>query len=136
MKLEKLKTVTSVVLLVLSVVLAIGVNTFISPCKEQTESGMWMSCHWAGRAVFVLSLVLIIMSVLFFVFKENAEKRGVAAAMIPTSLAAAFLPQNAISLCMMETMRCHTLMRPGVMVFGILIAVFSVVGFICSKYSK
>ena len=122
MKNIKWERIIGFALLAESVIFSIGTRTFFSPCKEPKEDGSWMSCHWAGNAVFVLSLCLLAMSVVFLLVKSAEMKRGVAAGMIPVALAAAVLPGNAIALCMMKTMRCHTMLAPGAMVFGGLIA--------------
>ena len=47
--------------------------------------------------------------------------------MIPVSFLIIVLPGRLIPLCMMETMRCHTVMTPGVTVSVIVLAVVYVI---------
>lgn len=104
--------ITDVLLLLASGVFFIGMRTFLAPCAQQAD-GKWMVCHWAGEALFGVAAVLFAIALLHAVIWRAAIKTGLAMAMIPTAVLAFFLPGQMIDLCMMETMRCHTVMQPA-----------------------
>lgn len=124
-KQKKLPILFSLVLLALSLCLTIGVKFVFTACPMMGhEMGEVMPCHWAERAVFTTGVVLIIMSLFLFVFKNKGEKVAISACMIPVTIAAMLFPQTIISLCMKPNMMCRTHMRPGVIgVTAILIVV-------------
>ena len=111
-------------LLIVSALFLVGIRTVFAPCNPK-EAGAWMTCHWAGQAVTGVAAVLVVQAGLHLLLSKPGHKLGVAAAMIPTSLLAAILPENLINLCMMGTMRCHGVTRPAVLVFSLLLAILS-----------
>lgn len=115
-----------VIMLVLSGLYCLGGRTFFTACPAG-EDGSWMSCHWAGEAVFAFALVLGVQSLLLLVFRARRTAAGIYLSMIPAGLAAALVPGNLISLCKMAEMRCHTAMRPFAMMGGLVIAAFALV---------
>ena len=131
---EKKKTLPmliSVVILALSLCLTIGVRFIFHACPMMgNEMGKIMPCHWAERAVFATGVVLIVMSVLLFVFKKSGEKAAVSACIIPTTILAMLFPQTIISLCMKPEMMCRTHMRPGVIGITIVLVVLECISVI------
>lgn len=85
-----------------------------------------MACHWAEQAVFALSVVLLIQSILLLLLRDSGVKKGIAAAIIPTAVITVLVPGAFIRLCMMDTMRCRAVFRPAVSIFGVLIAAAAV----------
>ena len=114
--------ISDLILTVLSAVFLAGIRTVFTPCGS-AEDGSWMTCHWAGQAVTGLAAVLFAISLIHLFIQKTEIKQGLSLAMIPAAVLTALLPGNLISLCMMNTMRCHSLMRPFVIVMGILYAV-------------
>ena len=108
--------------LLLSAALCIGTKLLFHACGAK-EDGGWMNCHWAECAVFAAGIALTVSGLLLCTVKGRRQRAGIALGIVPAALTAAFLPQNVIPLCMMNTMRCHSVMRPAVMVLGCLIAV-------------
>lgn len=104
--------VTDILLLFVNGIFFVGMHTFLAPCGQQAD-GHWMVCHWAGEALFGVSAVLFAIALLHAVIWRAAIKTGLAMAMIPTAVLAFFLPGQMIDLCMMEMMRCHTVMQPA-----------------------
>lgn len=113
--------ITDIVLAVVCAVLFIGTLTFLSPCGAK-DDGSWMTCHWAGQVNIALSAVLLTMAVMHAAVPAGGVKLGLDLAMLPTSVMATQVSGRIISLCMMETMRCRAVMRPGVMILSLLIA--------------
>ena len=123
--------VMSAVPLILSVFLTVGVKFVFHACGPKAD-GSFMNCHKAEQIVFITGCVLTVMSVLLLVLKNAKIRKILAAAMIPVSIVTALIPNTIIKLCMMNDMRCHTVMRPAVMILAILIAVCSVINMIRS----
>ena len=55
------------------------------------------------------------------------------AAMIPTAVSGIFVPGTLVSLCMMDTMRCHTVMRPFVMIMSAAVSVICVIDILVNR---
>ena len=113
--------VTDIALLVLCAVLFIGTLTFLAPCGPK-EDGAWMTCHWAGQTSIALAAVLLTLAVMHAAVPMGGAKLGIDLAVLPAAVLASQIPGHVIGLCMMETMRCRAVMRPGVAVFAVLIA--------------
>ena len=67
-----------------------------------------------------IAAALLAIAVMHLVIPRAQVKLGLALAMIPISVLALVLPDHLIDLCMMETMHCHTVMEPAVMVLSLL----------------
>lgn len=113
--------VTDIALLALCAVLLIGTLTFLTPCGPK-EDGSWMTCHWAGQMSVALAAVLFTMAVMHAAVPMGGAKLGIDLAVLPAAVLASQVPGHVIGLCMMETMRCRAVMRPGVAVLSVLIA--------------
>ena len=112
--------ITDILLAVLCAVLLAGTITFLAPCGPK-DDGSWMNCHWAGRVNTALAAVLLTMAVMHLAAPMGGIKLGLDLAMLPAGVLATQVSGHVISLCMMETMRCQSVMKPGVMVLGLLI---------------
>lgn len=122
-----------IILFVLSAVLTVGVMTFISACKHKTDAGMWMACHWAQMAVFGAGCVMSVISLAIIIVKNAKIRLGLALSLIPMSVYTALIPNTLINLCMMTDMRCHSVMKPAVIVISVLIAIASLIYIITGK---
>ena len=111
--------ISDLLLLAVSLVFLIGIRTFFSSCGPK-EDGTWMTCHWAGQAVTGIAAVLLVICVIRLFVKDSGIKQGLSLSVIPAALLSAILPGNLIGLCMMDTMRCRSVMRPAVIVFSLL----------------
>ena len=60
----------SIILLILSILLVVGEQTFAGPCGPKPNGG-FMTCHWAGQAVLGVGIVLVILSLLHVVSKKS-----------------------------------------------------------------
>ena len=112
---------------VVGLILAIGVMTIFSACKEPMDDGMWMSCHYAQMYVFADAVVMVVLS-LIGVFVSNYKVRiCVDFVEMVLTVFAAFIPGILVGLCMMDTMRCHILFRPFTIVVSIVLLVTIIV---------
>ena len=111
--------ITDILMVVLNLIFFVGIQTVFAPCEAHPD-GSWMTCHWAGQALMGIAAALLAIAVMHLVIPRAQVKLGLALAMIPISVLALVLPDHLIDLCMMETMRCHTVMEPAVTVLSLL----------------
>ena len=109
---------TDITLLVLSLVFFVGTLTFLKACGPK-EDGSWMTCHWACQALRGVAGAMLLLAVLRL-FSASRVKIGLSLASAVLAVLAICIPGHLIGLCMMKTMRCHSVMVPGVMVLSIL----------------
>ena len=127
--------VSDIVLLILSAIFLAGILTFFAPCGPK-DDGSWMTCHWAGQAIRGIAAVLFIISVIHLIIKDENVKQGLSVAIIPMALLSAILPGTLIGLCMMNTMRCRAIMRPGTIVLSVLMIAAAVLDIILQRKKK
>ena len=106
------KIIPAALILLFSVLAAVGVKTFLGPCVH--EDGTFGPCHWAGQALLGISLLMSAQSIAVLAAHKNSQlSRGLFLAMALTSVLGMLIPGPVISLCGMATMRCRSLMRPA-----------------------
>lgn len=118
-----------ILLVLINLLFLIGLRTFASACAMK-DDGTWMTCHYAMQALFGIAAVLLADAVLNLVQRNEKTKAGLMIAMIPTALLGAILPGNLIGLCMMDTMHCHTVMRPFAVLMSALNIILAAIGLI------
>ena len=126
---------SDIVLTVLSVFFFIGMLTFLNPCGPK-EDGSWMTCHWAGQALTGISAVLTVISIIHLCIQNTEIKQGLSLAMIPAALLSAVLPGTLISLCMMNSMRCHSVTRTASIIISAVIIIAAVIDIIICRKKK
>ena len=131
--------IMDIVLPVLTLIFLVGIKTFLQPCGPK-DDGSWMTCHWAGQSIFGISIALFIMAILHLlvgiVFSKPGIKAGISIGMVPIAIIGALTPGHLIGLCMMETMRCHTVTRPATIVFCMIIAAVALINFFIQRASQ
>ena len=115
-----------IVLLVLSVLLFVGTWLFFGACGPK-EDGSWMNCHWAELVIIAVGAVLIVQSVLRFLFSSRDAKTAFSISALTTAVFTAFVPNRLIKLCMMNDMHCQAVMKPAVTVIAVIIALAAAV---------
>ena len=108
----KKQTIPAVILLVISLVIAIGSQSFLSPCVH--EDGSFGVCHWAGQALLGLGCVLGVLAVLSLL--SRSARFGVYLSALPLCVLGILTPGTLIGLCHMSTMRCRMVMQPAMMI--------------------
>lgn len=104
--------IPAALILLFSVLAAVGVKTFLGPCVHEDKA--FGPCHWAGQALFGISLLMSAQSIAVLAAHKNSQlSRGLFLAMALTSVLGMLIPGPVISLCGMATMRCRSLMRPA-----------------------
>ena len=118
--------ITDILLFLASAFFCTGTKFIFHACGKK-DDGSYMACHWAEQAVFAIGISIVIISLLVLFIKNRKFKAGAAAAVIPSALMAAIIPNNMINLCMMDTMRCHSTMRPFVIIASVIIIIIAAV---------
>ena len=109
--------------LITALILTAGSLTVFGACEA--EEGHFMNCHLAQNAVALAGAVLTALSLLRTVLSNGDIRTGLSLGVFALSVSAIFIPKTLINLCMMETMRCHTIFRPAVIITASALAVIS-----------
>lgn len=114
------KNILGIAELILAALLTVGSFTFFKACGE--HEGKFMACHWAQNAVTLIGIVITLLALLRIILKNSGIKAGLAIGVFASVAAVIFIPDNVISLCMMDTMSCHTTFKPAVIVIASVLA--------------
>ena len=123
--------IPGLITLILSVITAAGVKSFLAPCIH--EDGSFGVCHWAGQAVFGISILIAAQSAIAVIWNKKAMVRGLYVSIVLTAILGILFPGTLISLCGMATMRCRALMRPAVTILLAFIAAAAAAGALTAK---
>ena len=108
----KKQIIPSGILLLIAALIAIGSQTFLSPCIH--EDGSFGACHWAGQTLLGLGCVLGTLALLSLCLKK--AKSGFFLSALPVCIMGILTPGTLIDLCHMSTMRCRMLMQPAMVI--------------------
>ena len=117
------KNILGIAELILAALLTVGSFTFFKACGE--HEGKFMACHWAQNAVTLIGIVLSASALLRILLKNTGIKTGLSIGVFLLSVSVIFIPNNAITLCMMDSMRCHTVFEPAVIAIASVLAALS-----------
>ena len=110
----KKQDVPAVILLAVALVIAVGSQTFLSPCAH--EDGTFGPCHWAGRALLGLGCLTGVLAMYLSI--------------LPVCVLGILTPGTLIDLCRMSTMHCRMVMQPAMMVLFCLAMAAALLGVI------
>ena len=99
-------------MLMISLVIIIGSQTFLSPCVH--EDGSFGACHWAGQTLLGLGCVLGIMAVFALCIRRACL--GVCLGALPVCILGILTPGTLMDLCRMSTMHCRMIMQPAMII--------------------
>ena len=122
---KKNRKVMPWILFAASLVLAVGVLTFLRPCGAH-EDGSFGCCHWAGHVCAALGFLMALEAFFMALLPDEKTGAGLGLAAAFTAVVTFLVPGVLVQLCMMETMRCQMYMKPAVRVLSVLIAVLAV----------
>ena len=105
----KKQLIPAAVLLILSVLIVIGSQSFLRPCVH--EDGSFGPCHWAGLG---LGCVLGVMAALALAVRRAGF--GLFLGALPVCVLGILTPGTLIDLCHMSTMRCRMVMQPAMII--------------------
>ena len=108
----KKQLIPAAVLLILSVLIVIGSQSFLRPCVH--EDGSFGPCHWAGQALLGLGCALGVMAALALAVQRAGF--GIFLGALPVCVLGILTPGTLIDLCHMSTMRCRMVMQPAMII--------------------
>jgi len=128
----KRDAVPAIVILILALVIAIGSQSFLGPCVH--EDGSFGTCHWAGRMLLGVGLLLAVQALLALAL--GRLRQGLYLAMLPSAALGLLAPGTLIGLCGMNTMRCRMLMRPAMLILCALILAAALAGLLLGRQRR
>ena len=126
------KIIPGCVMLVLSLVIAIGSFTFLGPCIH--DDGTVGACYWAGRALLGFGCLLLVLSALALL--SDLTRPGVYLSGTAVSAVGILTPGTLIGLCRMSSMHCRAVMQPAMIILFTAAALTSLTGFLICVKSK
>ena len=132
----KSKTI-NIMMLIFSAALSIGVMTVFRACAAK-DDGTWMNCHHAQMGVFCLGLVWFVLYVIKLFIKKNIMNIVLDVCGVIAGVIAMLIPNTIVKMCMMNNMRCRSVMTPFVLVMSVLLIVMSIIDIvlIASKHQR
>ena len=118
----------------LSALLLAGGVTVFSAC-EPKPAGTWMHCHQCQNMVAGSAVGLIALYGASALVTKKPVRLALLALAVIASVVVFFIPGGICPLCMMKTMRCHTVFQPFVRIMSVLVA-GSGVGALASSFKK
>ena len=118
----------------LSALLLAGGVTVFSAC-EQRADGSWMHCHQCQNMVAGSAVGLIALYGASARVKNKPVRLVLLALAVIASVVVFFIPGGICPLCMMKTMRCHTVFQPFVRIMSVLVA-GSGIGALVASFKK
>ena len=118
----------------LSALLLAGGVTVFSAC-EQRADGSWMHCHQCQNMVAGSAVGLIALYGASALVMKKPVRLALLALAVIASVVVFFIPGGICPLCMMKTMRCHTVFQPFVRIMSVLVA-GSGIGALVASFKK
>lgn len=118
-------------LLLIALVIAVGSQTFFSPCVH--EDGSAGVCRDAGQAALGLGCLLAAQALLALLQKKPAARAGVFLAMAPTALLGVLTPGTLLPLCKMSVMRCRAVMQPALILLFVLALLIALIAWLLAR---
>ena len=118
----------------LSALLLAGGVTVFSACEPKPD-GTWMHCHQCQNMVAGSAVGLIALYGASALVTKKPVRLALLARAVIASVVVFFIPGGICPLCMMKTMRCHTVFQPFVRIMSVLVA-GSGVGALVASFKK
>lgn len=115
-------------MLILSIVIILGSQSFLSPCVH--EDGSLGPCHWAGQMLLGLGCAAGVLAAISLCVKR--ARLGVYLSSLPVCVLGILTPGTLIDLCRMSTMRCRMVMQPAMIILFSAALLCALVGVIIS----
>lgn len=109
-----------------SLLLLLGTATVFHPC-EMKEDGTWMHCHDAQTAIVIGGAILTVILIAAAFIQSKPAKVMMNGLSVICSIVIFLIPGTIISMCMMHTMRCYTVMQPFTRIMTAVIAIISLI---------
>lgn len=99
--------------IILGLILAVGVATVFGACPRK-EDGTWMKCHQVQILLIWIGIGMAVLAIICMLVKQRMVRLLLCIAGGVLALVGALIPGILFSMCMMDTMRCHSVMTPFV----------------------
>ena len=123
-------SIIDILMVIAAFVLMIGVQSVFSACEVGEES--IMACHWAQQAVFAVSIAEVLISLICLGARNRSARLYLSISNAILSVVVIFIPGTLINLCMMDDMRCRSIMRPAVTITAVVMIVICAVNIFTS----
>ena len=124
--------VPGIIMLVLSIFLAAGVQLLFHGCIH--EDGSAGTCHWAQIMIFSCALLMAAQSAVLLFYGKG--KAAVSACIFLTGIMTMLIPDTLIRLCMMPSMHCQAYMKPWTLIICVVIEIICIISFITGRRSE
>ena len=104
--------IPAVILLILSIIIILGSQTFLSPCVH--DDGSSGPCRGAGQMLLGLGCALGVLAAL--VLCVERARFGVYLSLLPLCVLGILTPGTLLDLCRMSTMRCRMVTQPAMII--------------------
>lgn len=89
-----------------------------------------MKCHWTATAELAVAAPLLAVGVLLALSRRRESRRALAALGLVEGVLAVLLPTALIGVCPNPEMLCSSVMKPTLVLAGVLVAAASLVGLV------
>ena len=128
----KKQIVPAIAVLILSIVIILGSQTFLSPCVH--EDGSFGPCHGAGQMLLGLGCALGVLAALSLCVER--ARFGVYLSSLPVCVLGILTPGTLLDLCRMSTMRCRMVMQPAMIILFSAALLCALIGAILTARKK
>jgi hypothetical protein len=129
--------IVGIVLIVLALV--IGILPQFTDCQSQGKSitlasgkSIPMKCHWTAIAEITMAIPLAGLGGMLFFSKRKETRLVISATGAILGVLVVLVPVTLIGVCSMNTMLCNNLMKPALILSGILVVAASLVSLVGS----
>ena len=122
------------VLVVIALVLVVGMLTFAGPCVH--DDGSKSVCSDAGTALVIAGAIGAVAALASLAVGNKVASGACALIAACCGAFAAASPGNLFALCMMQTMRCWSVMRPFAIACGACLLIIGIIAAVMSFRSK
>jgi hypothetical protein len=130
--------VAAVLLVVIA--LAVAIVPMFTDCQSQGRaivlangSTVPMKCHWSGVAELVLAAPLLFVGLAMFASKRKETRRVLALMGLLLGAIIVAVPTVLIGVCASAEMLCNSIMRPTLVLAGILVMAICVVSWVMAE---
>jgi hypothetical protein len=110
--------------------LAAAIIPQLTDCAHGGSAGV---CHWTAQAALASALPLAVLGGMAGFGKSRSARRSLSILGVILAIFLALLPSALIGVCRSSMMRCNTIMKPSLMMSGIVIAVLCASVFFASR---
>ncbi len=124
---NKIRFIYGIITFIVGLVLSVGLQTVFEVCPVTEKI---MKCHWSGRALIGIGVILIIASILIILFKKPGEQKILIINVLALDVVGILIPKVLIGGCSDSMMTCQSLSYPVVYLVSGISIVISVIYFI------